>query len=149
MTFLFLALLLYFVPAGVAMLRKHKNSGAILVLNIFLGWTLIGWVCALVWACTAQETSPSTSSNRGCLYAAIALGVGFAIVTILVAIGHHSDTSYRGRDATPTPYRGSASDAEIRKQNDLVLGSIPTATPSASGFSSPTPTPHKKRHQPQ
>jgi hypothetical protein len=27
---------------------------AIGVLNFFLGWTLLGWIGALVWACTAD-----------------------------------------------------------------------------------------------
>ncbi|MHA7686671.1 superinfection immunity protein [Corynebacterium evansiae] len=36
----------------VASNRKHSNSGAIACLNIFLGWTFIGWVVALVWSFT-------------------------------------------------------------------------------------------------
>lgn len=48
-------LIIYFVPVAVAMARKHRNTVAIVVLNIFLGWTLIGWVAALVWACVNQE----------------------------------------------------------------------------------------------
>jgi len=42
--------LLYFLPTIVG--RNKKNLTAIFVLNFFLGWTLIGWVVALVWACT-------------------------------------------------------------------------------------------------
>lgn len=45
-------LTLYFIPAIVATARKHKQAGAITVLNFFLGWTIVGWVGALVWACT-------------------------------------------------------------------------------------------------
>jgi len=48
------AALLYFVPSYVAARRRKANSGAIAVLNIFLGWTLLGWVIALVWA-TAKD----------------------------------------------------------------------------------------------
>lgn len=48
---------IYFLPAGVASGRGHQSSGAILVLNLFLGWTLLGWVAALVWACTAVTSS--------------------------------------------------------------------------------------------
>ena len=44
--------LMYFVPAVVASSRKHKNATAITVLNLFLGWTLLVWIIALVWACT-------------------------------------------------------------------------------------------------
>lgn len=43
-------LCIYFVPAYLG--RHKQNSTAILVLNIFLGWTFIGWVGALVWALT-------------------------------------------------------------------------------------------------
>lgn len=47
-----IALVVYFIPAIVAHQRKHNNFTSILVLNIALGWTLIGWVAALVWAYT-------------------------------------------------------------------------------------------------
>jgi len=43
---------LYFLPAIVAHRREHHNKDAIAVLNLFLGWTFIGWVVALVWAKT-------------------------------------------------------------------------------------------------
>ena len=46
------AMVVYFVPTIVAAASKHHNTTAIFVLNLFLGWTLIGWVAALVWACT-------------------------------------------------------------------------------------------------
>src|SRR5580698_1838338 len=40
----------YFLPTIVA--GRHPNSSAIFVLNLLLGWTFVGWVIALVWACT-------------------------------------------------------------------------------------------------
>ena len=43
-------LVLYFVPTFVAMIRKVPNLGSIVVINLFLGWTLIGWVVALAMA---------------------------------------------------------------------------------------------------
>jgi hypothetical protein len=45
---------LYFIPSIVATERGHRNAGAIIVLNIFLGWTFLGWVVALVWASTSN-----------------------------------------------------------------------------------------------
>ena len=42
--------ILYFLPAIVAFARSKRDAGAILVLTLFLGWTAIGWVIALVWA---------------------------------------------------------------------------------------------------
>lgn len=50
-----LAVALYFLPLLVATTRNHVNMLAISVLNLLLGWTFIGWVVALVWACTAQK----------------------------------------------------------------------------------------------
>ena len=41
---------LYFLPAIVAFARNKRDSVSILVLNLLLGWTAIGWVIALVWA---------------------------------------------------------------------------------------------------
>jgi len=55
MRFLFAAFitilsLFYFLPFAIAFHKKRVNTGAIFALNLFLGWTLIGWVISLVWA---------------------------------------------------------------------------------------------------
>lgn len=52
MEYLFIVLVIYFLPAMIAYHRKHRNAGAITVLTMFLGWSLIGWVAALIWAST-------------------------------------------------------------------------------------------------
>lgn len=39
----------YLFPWIVALSRTHPNSNSILAINLFLGWTLVGWVVALVW----------------------------------------------------------------------------------------------------
>ena len=49
MLFLTLLALLYFLPTIVAANRGH-GIALILVLNLFLGWTVIGWFILLVWA---------------------------------------------------------------------------------------------------
>jgi len=41
---------LYFAPTFVAMGRGHSQTLPIGLLNLFLGWTVLGWVVALVWA---------------------------------------------------------------------------------------------------
>ena len=48
-------LVVYFAPIIVALLRGHPNMAPIMIVNFFLGWSLIGWVVALSWAFTAQE----------------------------------------------------------------------------------------------
>ncbi|MGB6348744.1 MAG: superinfection immunity protein [Pseudolabrys sp.] len=56
--FLVFALAIYLLPFGVAWERRHNNRLAIFWLNAFAGWTFIGWVGALVWACTNNVRTP-------------------------------------------------------------------------------------------
>jgi hypothetical protein len=54
-TFLFfpffgLPFVMYFLPSIIALARNKRDITAILLLNFFLGWTMIGWVVALIWA---------------------------------------------------------------------------------------------------
>jgi hypothetical protein len=42
--------LFYFLPAIIAYARSKRDAVSILVLNLLLGWTAIGWIVALVWA---------------------------------------------------------------------------------------------------
>jgi hypothetical protein len=44
---------IYLLPAFVAYGRNHHNKGAILLLDLFLGWTALGWLGALIWSATA------------------------------------------------------------------------------------------------
>jgi hypothetical protein len=55
-------LIIYFVPYQIAAGRGHLNKIPILVLNILLGWTLVGWVAALVWSLTAFTPQPNPPS---------------------------------------------------------------------------------------
>ena len=41
---------IYFLPDWIAQSRGHPNRGSIFILNLFLGWTFLGWVAALIWA---------------------------------------------------------------------------------------------------
>ncbi|RKE38714.1 T4 superinfection immunity protein [Paraburkholderia sp. BL23I1N1] len=44
------ALVLYLVPAMIADAREREDAFAVTIVNILLGWTVIGWFAALVWA---------------------------------------------------------------------------------------------------
>jgi len=45
-----ISLLIYFIPTLVAIGVNHINKLSIFILNLFLGWSLLGWVIALIWA---------------------------------------------------------------------------------------------------
>ena len=38
----------YMVPWAIAVQRSKSNAGTVLLINLLLGWTIIGWVWALV-----------------------------------------------------------------------------------------------------
>lgn len=49
---------LYFLPSIVALARQKRDLVSILLLNVFLGWTAIGWVIALIWAVKVDTPAP-------------------------------------------------------------------------------------------
>lgn len=52
------SLVAYFLPTIMASSRDHNNTAAIFILNLFLGWTFVGWVIALVWSFTDNVARP-------------------------------------------------------------------------------------------
>ncbi|HXT73666.1 MAG TPA: superinfection immunity protein [Candidatus Angelobacter sp.] len=53
---LLVLVLLYFLPAIIG--HNKRDALGIFLLNFFLGWTIIGWVAALFWACTSRTCAP-------------------------------------------------------------------------------------------
>ena len=45
-----IALCIYFIPAFIALVRRRHNTLVIILVNLALGWTIIGWAIALSWA---------------------------------------------------------------------------------------------------
>lgn len=60
LAFVFLAFCFYFAPALVAAARQRSNKNAIFVLNLFLGWTVLGWIIALIWS-VMEDTAKMTA----------------------------------------------------------------------------------------
>jgi hypothetical protein len=50
-----LGLSLYLLPALIAYQRSHINRHAIFLVNLLLGWSIIGWVVALIWSATSAK----------------------------------------------------------------------------------------------
>ncbi|HKW61203.1 MAG TPA: superinfection immunity protein [Candidatus Acidoferrum sp.] len=76
MEFLVLMALLYFLPTVIAVVfRQGPDTTGIFLVNFFLGWTIVGWWVALIWALASNGTSHEvrhevryvpTSSGRFC-----------------------------------------------------------------------------------
>jgi hypothetical protein len=56
-----LGALLYLVPWVVACRRHVYAQAGIIVLNLLLGWTVLGWLGALIWALSAETESQAES----------------------------------------------------------------------------------------
>jgi len=41
---------IYLFPTWIAAHYRHHNAQAIFVLTLFLGWTILGWLIAMIWA---------------------------------------------------------------------------------------------------
>jgi len=48
-----LLIILYFIPAIIGW--KTKYAAGIFLLNLLLGWTVLGWIGALIWAVSAPK----------------------------------------------------------------------------------------------
>lgn len=61
-------ILVYLVPTIIAQRYQYPKQPAILMLNVALGWTIVGWVIALFWALSAnparQTLAPPASDDH-------------------------------------------------------------------------------------
>lgn len=63
MSFFFTAPALYLLPTYEAWSNKHPNLTAIALANLFLGWSIVGWVIAIVWASKKPEPTVVLSKS--------------------------------------------------------------------------------------
>ena len=59
-----LLLIFYFLPAIIACERRAQKSGMIFLINLALGWTVLGWIAAVIWAATDRVTEPAAAPSR-------------------------------------------------------------------------------------
>ncbi len=52
-----ISLVIYFLPFIIALMRKHPQKVAIFFLDLFLGWSFVGWVIALVWSFIKEKNN--------------------------------------------------------------------------------------------
>lgn len=50
----------YFLPSLIAIFRFHNSKNSIAVINLFFGWTILGWVICLAW-CVSGNVDPTKS----------------------------------------------------------------------------------------
>ncbi|MCY3882211.1 MAG: superinfection immunity protein [Chloroflexi bacterium] len=53
----------YYIPTYVAADRDHRSLVGILLLNLLLGWTVVGWFGALAWAMSTRRGLPAPAAS--------------------------------------------------------------------------------------
>lgn len=62
-SFFIVAPAIYLLPTYEAWRNTHPNLTAIALVNILLGWSLLGWVVAVVWAFKKPEPTPIATQH--------------------------------------------------------------------------------------
>lgn len=95
---------IYLFPAGVALWRGHPQAVSIGLLNLLLGWSIIGWILSLVWSATAI---PREARNAPAVTRRVLLGVIIGVPLIGLAVlliaqpGHVSTPTEQTSDWHP------------------------------------------------
>lgn len=55
---------LYFLPSVIAAKRDNTRMDAIFILNILLGWTIVGWIAAFIWAFFDMDARPISDVQK-------------------------------------------------------------------------------------
>jgi hypothetical protein len=67
-TFAIIGGIWYVMPTLTAFLRLHPHAFGIMLLNLFFGWTLIGWIAAYTWANTKPHKVVMVAGADGAMY---------------------------------------------------------------------------------
>ena len=58
------AMSLYLIPSIEADARGHRDAFAITMVNVLLGWTIVGWFAARAWAHSRRDERPLGALKR-------------------------------------------------------------------------------------
>jgi len=53
----------YFTPTMIARRRMKHEAAKVFLINLFLGWTVSGWLAALSWAARSRESDFRTAEH--------------------------------------------------------------------------------------
>ena len=59
--FLVVGAILYFVPTMLAWWMHVKSARTIFYVNLVFGWTVVGWIVALMWVIAERNELPTNS----------------------------------------------------------------------------------------
>ena len=128
----------YFLPTIIAVLRRKSSSLGIFLLNLFLGWTFIGWIAAFIWSLSADrrvvvmDRQPTIIVNNSTPTSAPYSqpqpppppppSHSYTNVTVRKSTGTHQDKIDALRQLKQLLDEGALTEAEFNKQKAEILG---------------------------
>jgi len=99
----------YFLPAIIAIRRRHRHDLPILGVNLFAGWTVFAWLAAAAWSLTRPQapTEPTILGRLGKL--AVAAGE-----KALSSAEEHLLSGKQETPGAPEPLRGPVASVEVK-----------------------------------
>ena len=56
-------IVVYLLPTIIVLIRKNVNKSMVILLNVFLGWTLVGWIISLILSLQNQQKNPDAKDT--------------------------------------------------------------------------------------
>jgi len=63
-SYFILCFVTYFLPTLTALFFGSNRAGEVFLINFLLGWTIIGWIWAFVWAVTPKKLQQNLIINN-------------------------------------------------------------------------------------
>lgn len=101
-------IVIYFIPYFIG--SDRRNSAGIFILNLFLGWTLIGWVGALIWALVDDKKITYSDPSKFSQLTGSSSPTGSSSVDQIVKLASLRDS-------------GAITEAEYQKEKQKILNS--------------------------
>src|SRR5690606_18359053 len=103
--------------------RKHHSLTSIVLVNLFFGWTLVGWVAAIAWACAGSDKRATTPERKNAQErqepAAAAPSPAPPLTTLAVSVADELQKLGELRD------RGILTEDEYQAQKAKALNELP------------------------
>jgi hypothetical protein len=95
-------LALYVLPMMIANTRRVEHDGTITFINIALGWTVLGWFAALIWAIVEKprEQQPGAKKSSIVLIMIVAAVFGIALLYTMLSGVARKETSVPASQST-------------------------------------------------
>jgi hypothetical protein len=119
---MFLLLFPYFLPTIIAVLRRKSSAIGIFFLNLFLGWTFIGWIGALIWSLMSDRQPTIIVNNAAPPYSSPPPPPSHTNVTVRKPGASQQDKIDQLRQLKQLLDEGVLTEAEFNRQKAQILG---------------------------